>query len=146
MYRSWKYAIIGVVIVLAAAGCGENQPPPGAPMAKPSPVQGRILLKGGIPLKGGYVTFTPEEVKIGSQIRYEGAGLVDKAGRYKIGFNADDAGVPPGKYKVTVKPRDYQELPRSNSNRIPRQYREPSDTPLVVTVKEEGNTFNFELR
>jgi hypothetical protein len=115
-------------------------------MAQPYPVSGAILFPGNKPLRGGIITFTPIEIKVGGKIRYEGAGQVDAQGRYKIGFNGDGAGVPAGEYKVTVKPRDYQELRNSNSPMIPRRYREPSDTPLTVTVKEENNTFDFELR
>jgi hypothetical protein len=85
-------------------------------------------------------------MQVGSELRYEGAGLVDASGEYKIGFNGDVSGVPAGEYRVTIKPRDYQELARSNSRSIPETYRDSSTTPLKVTVKEESNTFDFVLR
>jgi hypothetical protein len=132
-------------LALAAAGCAKG-PPAGAPLAQPYPVSGTVAFPGNQPLRGGIVTFTPAEIKAGGKIRYEGAGQVDAQGRYKVGLNGDGAGVPAGDYKVTIKPRDYQELRNSNSSSIPRRYREPSDTPLTVTVKEESNTFDFELK
>lgn len=137
-------AVLGLAVVVS--GCGENKPPPGAPFAKPSPAGGNIRLGDGSPLKGGIITFHPVEVEVGDQIRFEGSGLVDAQGKYKIGFNGNNLGVPPGEYKVTINPRDYQELKGSNSTRIPKSYREQSTTPLVRTVKEEDNVFNFDLK
>ncbi len=131
---------------LALIGCGENGPPPGPPLAKPFVTTGQIKLADGSPLKGGIITFTPVDIEAGSLIRYEGAGLVDAQGKYKVGFNADNKGVPAGEYKVTINPRDYQELKGSNSNRIPKSYRERGTTPLTRTVKEEENVFNFDLK
>jgi hypothetical protein len=137
--------LVAGLALAAAAGCSKG-PPAGAALAQPYPVSGTVLLPGKQPLRGGTIYFTPTEIKAGRKIRYEGAGQVDAQGRYKVGFNGDGAGVPAGDYKVTVKPRDYQELRNSNSSMIPRRYREPSDTPLTVTVKEESNTFDFELK
>jgi hypothetical protein len=133
-------------LALAIFGCGENSPPPGAPLAKPYLTTGQIHLADGSLLRGGIITFTPLEIEVGSRVRYEGSGLVDAQGKYKIGFNANNAGVPAGEYKVTVYPRDYQELRGSNSSKIPKNYREQATTPLVRTVKEEDNVFNFDLK
>jgi hypothetical protein len=137
-------AVLGLSVVLF--GCGENSPPPGAPLAKPYLTTGQIRLADGSPLKGGIINFTPVEIEVGSQVRYEGSGLVDAQGKFKIGFNANDAGVPAGEYKVTIQPRDYQELRGSNSNRIPKAFRSLATTPLTRTVKEEDNVFNFDLK
>jgi hypothetical protein len=146
MAKRFSQVLPILAISLALIGCGENSPPPGAPLAKPYVTTGQIKLADGSPLKGGIITFTPVEVETGSQVRYEGAGLVDAHGKYKIGFNANNAGVPAGEYKVTINPRDYQELRGSNSNRIPRVYRERATTPLTRVVKEEDNVFNFDLK
>ncbi len=134
------------VLTLTLIGCGENSPPPGAPLAKAYSTTGQIKLGDGSPLKGGMITFSPMEVETGSQVRYEGTGLVDTQGKYKIGFNGDNAGVPAGEYKVTIYPRDYQELRGSNSNSIPKKYREKGTTPLTRTVKAEDNVLNFDLK
>ena len=133
-------------LALALTGCGENGPPPGPNLAKPFLTSGQIRLGDGTPLKGGVITFSPVDVEEGGQIRYEGAALVDAQGKFKIGFNGNGAGVAAGEYKVTVEPRDYQELRGSNSSKIPKAYRAKSTTPLTRTVKEEENVFNFDLK
>jgi hypothetical protein len=133
-------------LTLVLAGCGENSPPPGPPVAKPYVTTGQIRLPGGSPLNGGIITFTPVEIEVGSELRYEGAGLVNAQGKYKIGFNGNNAGVPAGEYKVSIAPRDYQELRGSNSNKIPKIYRDQATTPLRKIVKEEENVFDFELK
>ena len=138
--------LIACGLALTLTGCGENRPPPGAPLAKPYLTTGTVRLADGSLLKGGIVTFTPVEVDSGGYVRYEGSGLVDAQGKYKIGFNANDAGVPAGEYKVSVAPRDYQELKGSNSNKIPKVFQSSGTTPLRKTVKEEDNVFNLELK
>jgi hypothetical protein len=89
--------------------------------------------------------FTPTEPEADGLIRYEAAGLVDGSGRYQLGLNGDRSGAPTGDYKVTIQPREYQELPQSNVKRIPPRYRDQAKTPLKVTVKEGENAFNFDL-
>ena len=100
-----------------AALCGCSSEAPGPPLAEPQPVHGRITFADKTPLKGGMIYFTPTEITANGLIRYEAAGLVDLKGNYELGFNGDRSGVPSGDYKVTIMPRDYQELPHSNSNR-----------------------------
>jgi hypothetical protein len=115
-------------------------------VAKSFPVSGTVTFPDGTKLVGGIVVFSPVEMETHGKMRYEGAGLVDDQGRYKIGLNGDGAGVPAGEYKVQVLPREYQELPRSNSNKIPNQFREKSSTPLTMTIKEQDNTFEIVLK
>lgn len=126
-------------------GCGTGKPPAGPNTATPYHVTGQIKFANGAALRGGVIYFTPLEIKAGGKVRFEGAGLVDKQGKFKIGFGGDDAGVPAGEYKVTIKPRDLGELPNSNSAMIPRKYWEKSDSPVTVTVEEGDNTFDFVL-
>jgi hypothetical protein len=68
---------------------------------------------------------------VDAQIRF---GLVDARGCYQLGFNGDRSGALAGEYVVTIQPRDYQELPRSNSTRIPARYRDAWNTPFMLTV------------
>jgi hypothetical protein len=145
MLRRSILLLTGLVLGPAlTTGCGKG-PPAGPNLATPYRVQGQIQFANGTPLRGGIIYFTPLETKAGRKVRYEGAGLIDRQGKYKIGFGGDDAGVPAGEYKVTIEPREYQELPNSNSDRIPKRYRGKSDTPLTVTVEEKENTFDFIL-
>jgi hypothetical protein len=136
-----------LLLLVASFGCSGNSPPSGPPLATAHPVQGRIVFSDQSPLRGGVIFFTPVDIEVeDGRIRYEAASLVDANGRYKLGFNGDRSGAPAGECKVTIQPRDYQELPQSNSKRIPARYREASKTPLAVTVKEMNNVFNFELK
>jgi hypothetical protein len=109
-------------------------------------VHGTITFPGKMPLKGGIIYFTPTDVKVGSKVRFPGSGLVDAKGGYTIGFANDGKGVPPGEYKVTMMPREIQELPNSNSARIPKPYQDKTNSPLTVMVEEGDNTFDFELK
>jgi hypothetical protein len=145
MLRRSIFLLTGLLLSLTLTGCGKG-PPAGPPMATPYIVQGQITFPNGSPLRGGVIYFTPTEIKAGRKVRYEGASPVDAQGKFKAGFGGDTAGVPAGEYKVTIKPRDYKELPNSNSARIPKQYREQSTTPLTVTVEEKENSFNFILK
>jgi hypothetical protein len=144
MLRHSILLLTGLVLGPALAGCAKG-PPAGPNLATPYHVQGQIKFANGTPLRGGVIYFTPTEIKAGWKVRYEGACLVDKQGKYKIGFGGDDAGVPAGEYKVTIKPRDYQELANSNSALIPKKYHEQADTPLTLTVEEKDNTFDIVL-
>lgn len=144
MPRFAGICLVGLALTLA--GCNSHSPPKGPPVAKPFPVTGTVTFPDGTKLVGGIVTFSPVEMETHGKMRYEGAGLVDGEGRYKIGLNGDGAGVPAGEYKVIVEPREYQELPRSNSSRIPSQYRSKGSTPLTFTVKEQDNTFDIVLK
>jgi hypothetical protein len=130
----------------AITGCGANQPPSGPPLAQAYPVQGRVIFANQAPLRGGVIYFTPSEVNVDGLIRYEAAGLVDGQGRYKLGFNGDHSGAPAGDCKVSIQPRDYQELPNSNTRQIPARYRDSAKTPLQATVKEGENVLNFVLK
>jgi hypothetical protein len=135
--------LLAFALVTALFGCrGEH---PSAALAEPYPVQGRISFPDHTPLRGGVIYFTPTETKDGSWIRYEAAALVDAKGHYILGFNGDNTGAPAGEYQVTVMPRDYQELSRSNSSRIPQKYQDKASTPLTVKVLEGDNTFDFVL-
>lgn len=131
--------------VVPALGCGDHSPPPGPPLGKAYPVSGTVTFADGSPLRGGMIHFTPVEQYAGSKIRYEATAMINDKGRYKAGLN-DESGAVPGEYKVSVMPRDYAELKNSNSGRIPAQYRKADSTPLTVTIEENDNVINVQLK
>jgi hypothetical protein len=104
------------------------------------------MFADGTILRGGMIYFTPLEVEVGGQFRYEAAALIDANGNYKLGYNGDGSGAPTGEYKVSIQPREYQELANTNSNRIPVQYHEKKTTPLQVKVGEGDNVYDFLLK
>jgi hypothetical protein len=146
MTKRWMYFIAGLVVA-TAVGCHRG-PPAGPNYAQDYPVHGNVVFPGGTPLRGGAIFFNPVEVKAGfGKVRWQGSGLVNGNGEYKIDYGGDPGkGLPAGEYKVTIAPRELNEMPNSNSNRIPTQYQEEGSTPLTVTVVEGDNTFDFELR
>jgi hypothetical protein len=146
MSRFSCLGLVGLALAVAGSGCNSNSPPKGPSLAKAYHVSGTISFPDGSKLIGGAITFTPVEVETGSKLRYEGAGMVDEQGHYKIGLNGDDSGLAAGEYKVTIGPRDYRELAKSNSARIPAPYRKKDSTPLTLTVKDQDNTFDIVLK
>jgi hypothetical protein len=144
-----RLMMIGLLTLTVGGGvCGCGQAVPAGPtLSPPHPVHGKIAFPDKTPLKGGLIYFTPLDIHGSGGLRYEAAGLIDANGSYQLGFNGDNKGVPAGEYKVTIMPRDYQELQGSNSGKIPKSYQQQSSTPLQkVTVKEGDNELNFELK
>lgn len=135
-----------VLLALAAAGCGEKGPPPGAPIGTPSPVSGKVILPGGTPMKGGVVNFYPVEAESGRKLRFDGGALVDAKGEYVAGRNGDGKGLVPGEYIVTVGPRELSELPGSNANTVPAAYREKKTSTLKITVAESDNKIDIVVK
>ncbi len=139
---SMAASVAMVAIGLGAAGCKMSAK--GANIADPVPVSGKVVFSDKTPLRGGIVIFHPvERVDETGALRYDPAGVVDAQGNFKVGYNGDGSGAPPGDYKVTVEPREVGELGNSNSRSIPFKYREAGDTPLLKTVPENGATFEL---
>jgi hypothetical protein len=140
-------AVIMLALMVGAGLCGCGKGVPAGPtLSPPHPVHGKISFPDKTSLRGGIIYFTPLDINGSGGLRYEAAGLVDAGGNYKLGFNGDNKGVPAGEYKVTIMPRDYQELSNSNSSRIPKGYQQQNTTRLNnITVKEGDNELNFVL-
>jgi hypothetical protein len=88
----------GVVMLslLAAVGCTSSSLP------KTYPVKGSVLYRGGQPMKGGMIQFTPAEQ---SAVRVSGAiGEDGTFSLFTIKDTAKVAGAPPGEYHVDVLP------------------------------------------
>jgi hypothetical protein len=128
-------------LLLTAAGCGAKvipQPP------TPYPVRGRVLL-GSQPLRGGVVTFLP--VGDPTDGRYQGWGFPKADGTFEVATFGNHSGLAPGKYKVTVGPREEGEPRGSNARSVPRKYQSESSSPLEVTIElGENNLRPFVLQ
>ncbi len=128
-------------LALLASGCAKELPP----VPQPYPVRGKVLLTGHQPLHGGTVTFRP--VGGADDRRYQGWGFPKADGTFEVAASGTAAGLAPGKYKVTVSPKDEGEPRGSNANAIPRKYRSEATTPLEVEVKPaENNLAPFVLQ
>jgi hypothetical protein len=122
--------------------------PQPAPEAKTVPVTGFISLDGQ-PLAGVSVQFIPEKGR-------PAAGTTGNDGRFRLStFRAND-GALPGRYRVTIAPRDAgtggkpggsgtdkDKPPRSA---VPPRYSRPETSPLAAEVSPDGpNEFRFDL-
>jgi hypothetical protein len=146
MRQCLRGGLAGISLAIALTGC--NSHATGPKMAQQAAVHGKISFQDKTPLKGGMIMFTPQEIEVGDgSLRYECGDVVDAKGNYTIGFNSNKQGAPPGRYWVTITPRDDvgSELKGNNVARIPQKYQSATTTPLVKDVKEGDNQFDFEL-
>jgi hypothetical protein len=146
------------LVALATAGCQSNGPPL-------VPVSGKVTLDGK-PLAGKTLKFLPEPGTPG-----QGAGATtDAAGGYALlaarpGATRDEAGAPPGSYRVVVvEPMFPIDLPVQDANdpsaapavglpsaaprkkqEIPAVYTKPETTPLRAEVPAGGGEINLTL-
>jgi hypothetical protein len=146
-----KFAIpIALVVLPFCTGCG-----PGEGRV---PVSGVVTLDGQ-PLSGVHVMFDQPELSPNENIGYR--GITDESGRYELRpAIADDAGAPPGKYRVslTTAVADptapvvtrrtgsgfYSDEPPVPPERIPPAYR---GGKLTFEVPADGTEeANFELK
>jgi Protein of unknown function (DUF1416) len=78
-------AVLGLVLLLAAGGCGE----------KTSKVEGTVKFKGA-PVEGAMVQLLDETGKS------VGQGITDPSGKYRVSTGQGKDAIPHGTYKVTV--------------------------------------------
>ena len=134
-----KGMFVALALTVAIAGCGDSRGPTGT-------VSGKVTFKGQ-PVTEGMVSFVSAE-------GHGASGLLDSAGNYTL-VTADGPGVPAGDYKVAIRPPvtgDPDELPidfdpaeQPEYPNIPSKYRSPTNSSLTATVKEDANTFDFDM-
>ncbi len=131
--------------LLFALGCK----PAGPPVAT---VKGKVTLAGKT-LPGGFITFQSDSGTVSV------VGDINAQGEYQIRTH-DSAGLPPGKYKVAVKPpapvRANDEPPLAGEattyvppkeRLIPEKYADLNNSGLTADVTlEAGQTYDFDLQ
>lgn len=138
-----NFCVVLGIALLFALGCK----PAGPPVAT---VGGKITL-GGKPLPGGFITFQSED---GTR---SVVGEINTQGTYEIRTH-DSAGLPPGKYKVGIKPpappRTSDEPPLAGEaltyqppkeRLIPERYASFETSGLTADVTLENKSYDFEL-
>mgnify|MGYP001496413586 CR=1 FL=1 len=121
-------------LAVAAAGCGESRPEVGVPTY---PVQGKVVLGDGEPLKAGIVVFVSDG---GASPAV--SGTIGRDGAYAVMTDGVVAGAPAGAYKVRVE-IDPDAAPIGTSPRkrgglpFPAKYARESTSGLTATVKAE---------
>ncbi len=95
------------------------------------------------PLTGGSVVFIPDEERGNSGIPVHADIQVD--GTYSV-RSGEHAGIPPGKYKVTVSPNGINQA-RTGSFQPPERYSNPQTSGLACKVEPVADhTINFHLQ
>jgi hypothetical protein len=117
--------VLPVALVLAlgvTAGCGKGR----------YPVRGKVTLEDGTPLTKGLVVFESTEEKPPITAR----GDIQADGTYQLGTDKPGNGVPAGKYRALVSPRDYENIDGLEGPRRP-----PSFDPRFADFSSSGLQF-----
>lgn len=123
------------VALLAGCGGGANQPS----FPELHPVKG-VVKRGGQPVVGGSVRFTPDpdrpEFLINSEVQKDGTFTLSTV-RTTDTHGERKSGAPVGKYKVTYEPPLGNQTAGGQMN--------PIDVPTPVSVTAGDNTLTVEL-
>jgi hypothetical protein len=138
-------------ILVTTLGCG----PSGPARPKTYPVTGVVTYKGE-PVAGANLNF---QLADGSGYAM---AITDASGKYSLQTFEPGDGAVPGEYHVGITkydqsvvvdemsdedyvPPEEQGPVASTGNQLPAKYSVPQTSGLVASVKEEPNTFNFDL-
>lgn len=102
MRRALPGALWLVTIALAAPGCSSSEELP-----KTYTVSGKVMLKNGKPLKGGFITFTSvlsDEQRAYGTIGDDGTFKLDTVALKSNARSEKLAGAVEGEFKVTIRP------------------------------------------
>lgn len=136
--RFGTLTVIGLVgTVLVAAGCDSRSNLQKLNVGPMAPVQGKVTLAGK-PLLGGNVFFYPD----GEEQKFVPSGLIDEKGNYTVNTSGE-AGVPVGKYRVTVEPSSED---KNQDMMMDVKYSSSTNTPLTVTVTENPKPGQYDLK
>ena len=88
-----------------------------------------------------------------------GSGTTDKDGKFVIGEDGKNTGLPTGEYKVTFsqtlvkgKPTlagsggKKEERVPTEKEAVPDDYRDPQKTPITATIGSGSNNFTFDIK
>ncbi|HEV3439527.1 MAG TPA: hypothetical protein VG122_19335 [Gemmata sp.] len=126
--RSW-HVVLGALLGLATVGCGNSS----STLPPTYPVTGSVNYKGGGPVAGGAVQFTPvsdPSFSVSGEINDDGSFTL-----YTVKGNERVKGAPEGEYKVTVQPP------------IPADHRAVPAIALPKTfhIEAKDNSFSIEV-
>lgn len=123
---------IGVILVIAAAGCGTKNI---------YPVSGQIVDKNGNPvigLKDGSVEFESLDHKASAN------GRIDEKGNFRLSTEAPGDGAVFGKHRVQImRPRGSPETPTPPV--VDLKYEDQKTTDLFVTIEKRSNVIKLEV-
>jgi len=133
-------SLVAIALCTLASGCTDDA------IGRTSAVKGTVSV-GDQPLKGGSVTYWPDEAK-GNKSKLEAAGTVTDSGSYELSTRGKPGAVV-GWYKVTVAPA----VPADNKNPVATgkapfdaTYTTKEKTPLSVEVSDSAASGQYNLK
>jgi hypothetical protein len=126
--RFWRVAPLALLLGFAT-GCGG-----------PQPVRGTVTLEDGTPLTKGMVVFE----SMAGDNKITARGDIRPDGTFQLGTYKPGDGVPPGKYRVLIAPRDDMEdidSPNRKPLAFDRRYSDFKTSGLEFEVKPGSNDF-----
>jgi hypothetical protein len=144
MIRAWRIAL-AVLLPVALLGCGGETSRYAA--------RGTVTMDG-VPAPFVVVSFRSPE----ANSRSGGSGPTDASGKFTIGEDGKNTGLPAGEYKVTFsqtlvkgKPTlagsggKKEEKQKTEKEAVPDDYRDPQKTPITATIGSGTNNFTFDI-
>jgi hypothetical protein len=119
------------------------------------PVSGTVAVDG-VPAGLTTIKFLPADPN--ADPRNGGMTMADAAGKFVIGADGKNTGLPAGEYKVTftqtvdssgkpiVGSGGKRSEPVPGKENIPSAYRDAKSTPITVQVGSASNTFSFDIK
>jgi hypothetical protein len=122
------------LLLFVAGGCGGG----------PQPVRGKVTLEDGTPVSKGMVVFE----SMAGDAKITARGDIQADGTFKLGTYKPGDGVPPGRYRVLVAPREDMEDIDSPNRKPPAfdpRYSDFKTSGLEFEVKSGTNEFPIQL-
>jgi hypothetical protein len=142
-----RFLILPVLFSALSSGCSFEEPR--------YPVSGTVAIDG-VPAGLTMVRFLPADPN--TDPRFAGMTMADDNGKFSIGADGKNTGLPAGEYKVTfTQTVDGSGKPIVGSGgkkseavagkeAVPQAYRDIKTTPVTVQVGRNSNTFTFDIK
>lgn len=155
--RAWTVLVVSGIGLATTAGCGDD-----TGLGTRYSVSGTVTYNG-TPLEKGQITFEPVKSEGSSRAAN---GVIEK-GSYSLTTATPGDGALPGEYKVKIVAKEVDDskvretiaqkggggrqleiakATKAAKNLIPAKYQLTETSQLTATVKEQSNTFDFDLK
>jgi hypothetical protein len=135
------FSAAALLLVLAAAGCGERNRPV---FQKTVAVRGKVVRADGTPVGGGQIELHPASPEIP-----EARAEINKDGTFVVGTYKVNDGAVPGAYTATVNDLVYDRqgnLRRNPALRVPRRYADARSSGLRIEVRPEDTDLKIRIQ
>lgn len=123
--------LLALLGLTALTGCGG---------AGTYPVQGKVLLPDGTPLRGGLISFQPAD-----DGKHSADGEIQEDGTFALRTFEDGDGALPGKYRVAITPNEELDGENIKPPPIDERYLDADNSGLEYTVEPTSNQFEIKV-